>query len=145
MERKLGEVRRSPVAWGNGAPDMSSQDELPAFVRRHFRNVWALEIVLLLRRDPGRTWQVEEVVRELRASRGLAQSSVEEFERAGFIVRDAGGGYRFAPASPVIDELCELLERAFRERPVAIINLISAPEDRLQQLADAFRFKERPE
>jgi hypothetical protein len=29
----------------------------------------------------------------------------------------------------------------YRERPVTVINLISAPPDKLQELADAFKFR----
>ena len=29
----------------------------------------------------------------------------------------------------------------YRDRPVTLINLIAAPEDHIQQLADAFRFR----
>ena len=49
------------------------------------------------------------------------------------------GLWRYAPASPVLDGLVEALQTAYRERPVAVINIISKP-DPLQSLADAFKF-----
>lgn len=119
---------------------MSVDDELPAFVRGTIRSVWGLEILLLLRRDPDRAWSVEAIVRELRASDGLVIANLQQFRRAG-LVAEAPEGVRFAPASPVLQRLCDALAHAYAERPVMLINLISAPEDRLQKLADAFRFK----
>lgn len=57
-------------------------------------------------------------------------------------MRDDVGDYRYAPASPALANLAELLERSYRERPVAIVNLIAAPPpDPIQGLADAFHFK----
>lgn len=119
--------------------------QLTAFVREHVRSVWALEVLLILRRDPGRQWQVEELVRELRASNLLVNANLEAFERGGLVIRDEAGGYRYSPANPLLDELCGKLEAAYKERPVATINLISRPDgDAVQSLADAFRLRGKP-
>lgn len=118
-----------------------SEPELAAFVREHVRSVWALELLLLLRRDPGRRWTPPELVAELRASAGLVADNLERFERSGLAVRDEAGSFRYAPAAAVLDELCDRLETAYRERPVAIVNMIAAPRDPLQSLADAFKLR----
>jgi hypothetical protein len=120
---------------------LSSDPDLAAFVREHLRSVWALELLLVLRRNPARCWGSAELVRELRASTGLVNDNLERLERGGLAVRDDQGCFSYRPAAPVLDELCERLEKAYRERPVAIINLIAAPRDPLQSLADAFRFR----
>ena len=119
---------------------MTDQD-LAAFVREHVRSVWALELLLVLKRDPERCWPPADLVRELRASTGLVQDNLHRFERGGLAVRDDGGCWRYRPAAAILARLCDRLEAAYRERPVAIINLISAPRDPLQSLADAFRFR----
>ncbi|MDE2487239.1 MAG: hypothetical protein KGO51_07565 [Alphaproteobacteria bacterium] len=120
---------------------MSADQDLTAFVREHVRSVWALELLLLLKRDPERCWPPADLVRELRASTGLVNDNLQRFERGGIAVRDDQGCFRFAPAAAVIGELCDRLEDAYRERPVAIVNLIAAPRDPLQSLADAFKFR----
>lgn len=56
-------------------------------------------------------------------------------------MQDSAGAHRYAPANPMLAELTHALEQAYRQRPVAIINLIAAPPDPIQALADAFRFK----
>lgn len=120
---------------------MSADAELAAFLREHVRSVWGVEQLLLMKRDPARCWPPAELVAELRASTGLVSDNLARFERAGLVAPDDAGCYRYRPAAPVLGDLCERLEKAYRERPVAIVNLIAAPRDPLQSLADAFRFK----
>jgi hypothetical protein len=120
---------------------LASDQDFAAFVREHVRSVWALELLLAVKRDPDRRWPVEALVRELRASTSLVTDNLRDFERTGLAVRDDDGCYRYAPASPLLDELCGMLEEAYRQRPVAIINLIAKPRDALQSLADAFKFR----
>lgn len=120
---------------------MPEDRDLSGFVREHVRSVWALELLLLLKRDPDRCWTAAELVRELRASTSLVGDNLQRFERSGLVVLDDAQCYRYAPASPVLDQFCAELETAYRERPVALINLIAAPPDPLQSLADAFKFR----
>lgn len=120
---------------------MASDHDLAAFVREHIRSVWALELLLALKRDPERCWAVDALVRELRASTSLVSDNLHGFERTGLAVLDDAGCYRYAPASPLLDDLCGMLEEAYRKRPVAMINLIAKPGDPLQSLADAFKFR----
>jgi hypothetical protein len=120
---------------------LSDAPDLHAFVREHLRSVWALELLLMLRRQPDRCWKPAELVAELRASGPLVGDNLAAFERSGLAVCDEAGCWRYAPAAPVLDELAARLERAYRERPVAIINLIAAPPDPIQGLADAFKWR----
>jgi hypothetical protein len=105
------------------------------------RSVWAVETLLILRRDPARCWTAPELVAELRASTNLVAEITQRFERSGLAVRDDAGCWRYAPANPIIDDLAQRLEEAYRERPVRIINLIATPPDPIQGLADAFKWR----
>jgi hypothetical protein len=120
---------------------LASDQDLAAFVREHIRSVWALELLLALKRDKQRGWPVDMLVRELRASTTVVNDNLQGFERTGLAVRDEADAYRYAPASPLLDELCGMLEEAYRKRPVAMINLIARPSDPLQSLANAFKFR----
>mgnify|MGYP000877279102 CR=1 FL=1 len=119
---------------------MSEDAGLAAFVREHMRSVWAVELLLLLRRDPERCWPPADLVAELRASTNLVTDNLTAFERSGLAVCDDDGCWRYAPAAPALDALATRLEQAYRERPVAIINLIARP-DPIQGLADAFKWR----
>lgn len=140
-------ARPDPLGCGPSKPggrvgefELPESADLRAFVREHVRSVWAVELLLLLRRDPERCWPADALVAELRASTNLVQDNLDAFERGGLAVRDDAGCWRYAPAAPVLDALAARLEKAYRERPVAVINLISRP-DPIQGLADAFKWR----
>jgi hypothetical protein len=120
---------------------LSEQPELAAFVREHVRSVWAVELLLLLKRDRDRAWAAADLVRELRASTLLVNDNLQRFERGGLVMREEGDAWRYAPAIPMLAQLADQLEAAYRERPVTIINLIARPPDPVQGLADAFKFR----
>ncbi len=123
-----------------GLFDLSDKPELAAFVREHIRSVWAVELLLLLRRDPDRRWPAADLVRELRASVPLVNDNLQRFERSGLVVHEENDTWRYA-AIPVLHDLAGQLEAAYRERPVSIINIIATPPDPIQGLADAFKFR----
>jgi hypothetical protein len=118
-----------------------ADQDLFGFIREQLRSVWALELLLLMRREAGRSWAPHELVTELRASPALVSDNLESFERGGLVVADEDGRYRFSPAAPLLVSLCDQLDAAYRERPVRVINAIVAPADKLQTLADAFRIR----
>ena len=120
---------------------MADDADLVAFVREHVRSVWALELLLTLRREPTRCWTPAELVRELRASPGLVTENLQRLTRAGLAAPDEHGRHRYAPAAAVLDGLAARLDAAYRERPVAVINMIAKPDDPLQSLANAFRIR----
>jgi hypothetical protein len=118
-----------------------SDQDLFGFIREQLRSVWALELLLLMRRKADRSWTPQELVGELRASPSLVADNLATFERAGLVVADEQGRYVFSPASPILVALCDQLDAAYRERPVTVINTIVSPPDKLQGLADAFRIR----
>jgi len=122
---------------------MPLNHELTGLVRQHIRSVWTLELLLLMRSRPDFAWSAPELVQELRASTHLVANNLQGLEQAGLVLAEGAGRYRYAPANPLLATLADAVDAAYRERPVAIINLISAPDDRIQALADAFRFKGR--
>jgi DNA-binding transcriptional ArsR family regulator len=111
------------------------------FIREHVRSVWALELLLRLKHDPERCWSVEELVGDLRASHSLVSDNLAILEQAGLVVDDDRGCFRYAPAASALIKICDDLEAAYRAKPVTVIRWISAPTERLQSLADAFKFK----
>ena len=137
-------VELSSVGVSAAAPGartaLATDSDLITFVREHVRSVWAVELLLLLRRDPERCWSPPDLVSELRASTSLVADNLQRFETSGLIAPE-DGCFRYAPASPVLEALCAQLESAYRERPVQVINMIARPVDPLQSLADAFKFK----
>jgi hypothetical protein len=118
---------------------LAGDQELLGFVRENLRSVWAMELLLLLRRDPARHWQSGELVRELRATPALVNDNLTIFQRNGLAMADETG-WHFAPANAKLEELTERLAQAFRDRPVATMGLITRT-DPIQSLSDAFKLR----
>ena len=114
---------------------------LIAFVRKSLRSIWALEVLLLLRRRASEAVEIDAIVQELRATRSLVQRMVEQLISEGLVSRH-GNHIRYAPSTADLEQLCDMLEAASRERPVALSHaIISAPLEKLRDFSNAFRFK----
>lgn len=118
---------------------MAGESMISQFIRAYIPSVWALEMLLLLRADPGRRWSPPELLKELRASTSLVDENLAHFERHGLALND-GQGWHFAPANPRLEALAAELAALYAERPMYTIGLIARP-DPLQALANAFRIK----
>lgn len=125
-----------------------SASGLPEDVRRFIidsvDSVEQLEILLLLHQHRDRAWDAEAVARELRVSPLSAGERLRELAADGLLEKRGGkpAEYRYAPASPKLDEAVRGLVTAYAERRVTVINLIfSKPVDRIRTFADAFRFR----
>lgn len=124
----------------NTPPSEPLSPDLSAFIESAVPSVWALETLLLLRRSPGAAWAADRLVAELRASGPLVNDCLSGLQRAGLILGE-DDGFRYAPASPTLVALCDELEAAYRERPVAVVNTITRRRsDALRGFADSFRF-----
>ena len=121
-------------------PSVPLNTELSAFIESAVPSVWALETLLLLRRDGERDWTVDRLVAELRANVTLVNDCLAGLQRGGLVIGE-DGTFHYAPASPTLAALCDDLETAYRERPVAVVNTIARRRpDPLTGFADSFRF-----
>jgi len=118
-------------------------DALLAFIGSSIRSVWSLELLLLLRRRAPAAISVDDLVLELRGSKTVVLTSLKHLEHAGLIAHDSNG-FQYAPKRPEAEALVEALAQAHADRPVALIDAIHAgPSKKLQNFADAFRFKDK--
>ena len=116
-------------------------EDLLSFIQGSIRSVWALEVLLLLRRTSDRTWNAADLALELRANERLVGDQLVSLQTAGLLACDAE--CRYAPAAPALDALCGRLETAYRERSGQVIKAIMAgPNDKLQIFANAFRLRD---
>ena len=119
---------------------LDRERDILAFVRQNIRSVWALELLLLLKRDPERCWPEKDLVLELRASQMVVAENLQKLQDSALVVLDDNGCWRYSPVADSLADACDRLEDAYRERPVTVINMIAKP-DPLQTLADAFKFR----
>ena len=114
-------------------------DDLTAFIEGAVPSVWALETLLLLKRNAGESWTLDRLATELRANTTLVGDCVRGLERVGLASHEAEA-YRYSPASPALSDLCDQLEASYRERPVAVVNTIARRRvDPLKGFAESFR------
>jgi predicted transcriptional regulator len=114
--------------------------DLIDMVESSFGSVWALELLLVLHRQPDRIWSAEELVNELRSSEVVVAQSIDNLVACGLIVTESGGRVRYSPASPSQSGLVDELEDEYRKKPAAIRRMIiQNPAERLKSFADAFK------
>jgi DNA-binding IclR family transcriptional regulator len=122
-----------------------TEQELLAFVGGTFRSIWPLELLLLLRQEPRRPWQQDELVRELRASASAVSQGLVELRRIGLVSVDPHEGHSFAAGSAISEQTVAQLIDLYSRKPRAIMQaILSAPNDRIQTFADAFRLRKDP-
>jgi hypothetical protein len=119
------------------------EPHLLAFIRSSIPSIWALELLLLLRRAaPGYLTRAE-LVQHLRATPTLIERLLQKLLVSGLVSSNGDGAYRFECKTSATENLCEALALAADERPIALRDaIIAAPNDKLRDLADAFRFKD---
>lgn len=121
---------------------MVLSDDALSLLRSSIRSVWALELLMLLRRDPDRVWSRDGLIRELRGSEVVVQEALDVFLNAGLVVADPGGGCQYRPAVAVLDQWVGEIEQAYAHRPSAVIReIFAAPGNKVQIFADSFRFR----
>lgn len=126
--------------------DADFSDEFCEFLQACVPAVEAAELLLALKRDPGRWWTIGEAVRALGSGVSLREDEaarhVEGLQARGLIAVDAGRlQYRQPPAS---SGHIATLEKVYRERPVTLIRVIYGLRDsKIRSFADAFRLRRK--
>jgi hypothetical protein len=117
-------------------------EQLLKFIQTNVRTIWALEMLLLMCRNPGRLWTPDELNRELRSSVGLVHDILSKFEHAGLVQRDADDRYRWAPSTAESQDAAQQLVSTYSTHPFSVIKAITEVQTaRIQTLADAFKIK----
>jgi hypothetical protein len=118
----------------------SLSDELFRFIGSSFRSVWALELLLLLKREP-RSWSRDELITTLRASELVVNKAIDELVAAGLISVE-GSGARYMPVSEEIAKNVKQVEKVYSARPDAVRRaIVSASASGATAFADAFRLR----
>lgn len=118
--------------------------QLLGFIRTSIPSVWALELLLLLRRAAPGYLSPDDLLQHLRATPTLIDRLLGRFLADGLISKNERGNVRFDCATPQLEELCEALAIAAENRPIAVRDaIISMPSEKLKDFSEAFRFKEQ--
>jgi hypothetical protein len=119
-----------------------NEDDILAFVRDVIRSVWTLDLLLLLQRNSIVTWPVPDLVTALHANARIVTESLAALRVAGLAEVNEAGLHHYCPASTQLADTVAALAAMYTHKPVAVVRAIfSAPNDKIQTFADAFRFK----
>src|SRR4029079_9703765 len=102
---------------------MLPEDMLLHFAASSIRSVWALELLLLMKKNP-QMWNVGELVTQLRGSDAAISEAMQRLQDAGLVIQ-AEGGFRYAPSSTENETLANDLEALYRLKPVAVVSAIA--------------------
>ncbi|MEO6056403.1 MAG: hypothetical protein ABIQ49_06145 [Gemmatimonadales bacterium] len=121
-------------------------DDVARFLHQHIDSVEQLEVLLLVRFSPGRSWSPEDMARELYSHPTSIAQRFQSLLGRGLLRESAAGHYQYAPRSADLDRLVARLAETYRERRVAVISLIaSKPMENVKAFSDAFRIRRRRE
>jgi biotin operon repressor len=118
----------------------SPSDDLFRFIGSSFRSVWALELLLLLKRD-NRPWSRDELITALRASELVVNKTLDELLAAG-VISIEGDQAVYQPASPDMRKAIDAVEKLYSARPDAVRRaIVSTASSGATAFADAFRLR----
>lgn len=118
-------------------------EQVERFIRRHIRSMSALELLLYLREHADADTDAARLAAALRGNAAALAGMLAFFKSRGLLAENAPGMFRYLPGSAGDEAVLTELARDFRERPVALMDIIlAAPSDTIRSFADAFRLKE---
>lgn len=127
--------------WGLGSDWMTSHEELARFISASFRSVWSLELLLLLKRQPGFQTR-NELIGRLRGSELVVAQALDGLVAGGLAALDEAGRAAYMPVSTELHDQIERVEDLYARKPDAVRRLIvAASAPGLTAFADAFRLR----
>jgi hypothetical protein len=127
-------------------------EDVRALLHEHIESYEQLEVLLLLRRERYEDWTAAALAARLHVREELIGSALERLKAGGLVALTATAPaprFAYRPASSGLDAAAGRLDREYAERPIRIIQLMSANAiDRvrtaaLHTFADAFILKKK--
>ncbi len=120
-----------------------NEKQVLAFVGTHFNSVWALELLLLIKRDRGKGRNLADLVAELRSSPLAVSRGLSDLKAAGLVTESADGLHDFEPVTSYHEQLAVEIERIYALKPMTLVKVIAAePNEKLRIFSDAFKLKD---
>lgn len=120
-----------------------TDDPIPGDVREYIvKNVDSiaqLEALLLLRAQPGESWDLLKIAKRLYVSEPEVSTALSRLIHDG-IVHFEEGVFSYRPA-PEMRDLIERVATVYTRHLIAVTNLIHSKPSRIHQFADAFKFR----
>jgi hypothetical protein len=117
-----------------------SDEDVLRFIAASFPSVWALEVLLALKREQ-RPWSRSELVRALRASELVASKAIDALVAAGLASFEDDTAI-YLPVNREADRRVCLVEKLYRTHPDLVRRaIVSAGTSSATAFADAFKLR----
>jgi hypothetical protein len=117
-----------------------SGDDLQRFIAASFPSVWALEVLLALKRE-GRPVSRQSLVTTLRASELVVTKAFDALGAAGLASIDEDSA-RYLPVNKDVERSVDQVEQLYRSRPNTVRRIIvAAGTSSAAAFADAFKLR----
>lgn len=122
-------------------------DTIRALLEQRIASFEALQVLLLLHREPRREWRGQDLAAEMNLPADVAEGALQQLVSGSLVVATAPaarGPYRYAPLEAADVPLVDELSRAWSDQPLTIIRILNAnsiARTRMQAIrafADAF-------
>jgi hypothetical protein len=112
------------------------------FMKKYINSISLLEVLLMLKRDPARSWSAKDISNEMRTNPSYASAQLAELIALKLVIpADREEAFCFDSHSIHSAVIAELEELYSNRRPT-IINFIYAPPiDSIRDFANAFKIK----
>jgi hypothetical protein len=115
-------------------------DDLRDFIIAEIDSIAHLEGLLLIMENREQVWSEQTVAQRLYITDNQAAQILSSLAEAGFL-HAAGSGFRFSCKSEELEDMVRRLAQAYRQRLIAVTNLVHSKPSRLHQFANAFRLR----
>lgn len=116
--------------------------DIAAFLRDHFKSVWALELLLFLKVRSEAGWTAEDLVAALRTSDTIVSTSLAMLVAGGLVAVDRDGRARYAPASEDLSRLVDVTQALYAKKPDRVRRAIVGLDTiGLSAFANSFRLR----
>jgi DNA-binding IclR family transcriptional regulator len=113
-----------------------AEEEIVAFIRDYLGSVYALELLLLIKRHSAKAWRAADLVRDLRSSGTAVTEALSRLIRAGFVAENPAGRYAFAPLSPKHAQLAAAIEKIYVSTPTSVMKALGATPEAAVKLKE---------
>jgi hypothetical protein len=122
-------------------------EDVQQLLKEQIRSIEQLEILLLLREAPEKTWTAATVYQTVRSSERSVSATLDHLARSGFLSRSEGSppAFQYAPQSTDLGVTVGRLAHLYVERRVRIVEAIySERVSAVDEFAKAFRLRKDP-
>ena len=112
------------------------------FIRSCFTSVWALELLLLMRRECTKIWSIGDLIQELRASDLIVREALPELVNCGLIAETGREMFQYRPVESALEQLVNRVAAAYGQNRLLVVQeILNARAANIRMFADAFKLK----